>query len=165
MRLPVLCALCVALVVAPLLSGCRVAYAKAERPTDAAGDTSALRYILEPGRGAIGVPLVPIVRWDKRRLKKDLGGKITRLTVQVATMSGEVVYRAEGTDLGQLASLRIFSRPEGAAVEADPQYAERGRLAGARRYQVALYAVGEKGKRLHEFASFETEEAPRESGD
>lgn len=132
------------------------------------GDPSRSKYLAWPADGASGVPLVPTVRWNRAALAADLEG-LSRLVLQVATLDGRILYRLEslsggGDESWLLAaeSARVFSRPAGTVVQADPEFAESGRLKPATAYRLSLLAESQPGKgggetrRVFESATFET---------
>jgi len=127
-----------------------------------AGSTEHLRYLVWPGDGATGIQLVPTIQWRPDFVTEDLKG-LTKLVIQIATPEGRVVYRVysqPGTPTAQnwllkAKSLRLFSRPRGTSVQADPEFIELGRLKPAATYQLSLWA--ENGStRVFESLTFET---------
>lgn len=155
-----------------LISGCGLphAWAPEQQLSDVRGDVSKLRYILEPGDGASGVPLVPTIRWDTSRVKEELG-KPTRVVLLITTADGHPVYRVEskgpeqdGSWLLRGGALRVFSRPDGTTVTIDPAHQASSKLAPNTSYHLSLRAENDvRRTQLLETVRFGTESAPAPS--
>lgn len=155
---------CLLLAALLLLPGCRwigFTWGPPEGYSRSAGNIDRQRYISWPGDGATGVQLVPTIQWRRDRLKEDLKG-LTRLVVTIATPDGKVIYRVtsnpgdpEKSWLLHAKSVRLFSRPRGTSVQADPEFTELGRLKPASTYQLSLHARNQQ-TRVFETLTFET---------
>ncbi len=132
-----------------------------------AGDTERQRYVSWPGNGATDIQLVPTVQWSPDLLREDLKG-LTRLVVQIATPEGRLVYRVSSIETSDPSnswlltakSIRLFSRPRGTSVQADPEFATLGRLKPASTYRLLFWAehLDKAGlsRRTFETLTFET---------